>query len=502
MKQILFAFLCLWLIGCKKDTPEKDKPANIVIEINPTETSTSYAAASKIIMVDANANWQLTSNAAWCSVSPTNGTPGTTGVTITIDENKSSVTVREALLTFTSGTYTKTHLVKQQIFVEPITIADAAFRAYCLANLDVNNDQVISLAEAQNIKTLNIQGLGIASLSGIEHFSSLTSLNCSNNALTTIDISKLSKLTTLNCANNQLTELSIATNVNLTALDCSGNSALATIQVWTGFVATASFVKPAAAEFKAPEINTPMGYSLVWQDEFNTPRKAGGKPELPNTALWWYETGANGWGNNEIQNYVSGFKNADTCAAIYDGTLKIILKKTGSEVLSVRMNTSASWTYGYFEARMKLPPGKGTWPAFWMMPKNFTAWPKDGEIDIMEHVGYRPNYIHSSVHTQAYYHSIGTQKTAERYVSTAQSEFHVYAVEWTADYVKGFVDGVNYFTFNNDKTGNYDTWPFFKPFYLKLNMAWGGNWGGAQGVDETALPATFEIDYVRVFQKN
>ncbi len=103
----------------------------------------------------------------------------------------------------------------------------------------------------------------------------------------------------------------------------------------------------------------------------------------------------------------------DTCAQVSGGTLKIIARQSGTEVLSVRMNTARSWTYGYFEARLKLPAGKGTWPAFWMMPKNFTAWPDDGEIDIMEEVGYRPNYVSSSIHCKAYNHSIGTQKTAE-----------------------------------------------------------------------------------------
>ena len=239
----------------------------------------------------------------------------------------------------------------------------------------------------------------------------------------------------------------------------------------------------------------PQGYTLVWQDEFVASR-------IPDTKKWWYETGKSGWGNNELQNYIPGLIGQDTCALISNGILKIIAKKRGSEVVSIRMNTVDSWTYGYFEARLKLPVGKGTWPAFWMMPKNFRAWPDDGEIDIMEHVGYRPNWISSSIHCKAYYHSIGTQKTAEKFVSTAQSDFHVYAVEWTEDYIYGFVDGVRYFTFNNDKTGNKNTWPFNTPFYLKLNLAWGGNWGGAQGVDESILPATYEIDYVRVYQKN
>ena len=239
----------------------------------------------------------------------------------------------------------------------------------------------------------------------------------------------------------------------------------------------------------------PQGYSLVWQDEFEGSR-------MPDTKKWWFETGSHGWGNNEIQNYINRFSGTDTCAQVYNGTLKIIAKKVGSQILSIRMNTNESWLYGYFEARMKLPVGKGTWPAFWMLPKNFVKWPDDGEIDIMEHVGYDPNNIVCTIHCKAYNHSIGTQKGSTRYVSSAQSDFHVYAVEWTADYIYGFVDGVRYFTFENDKQGNKDTWPFNVPFYLKLNLAWGGNWGGAQGVDESALPATYEIDYVRVYQKN
>jgi len=241
-------------------------------------------------------------------------------------------------------------------------------------------------------------------------------------------------------------------------------------------------------------IDTPAGYTLVWSEEFNS-----GK--MPDTDKWWYETGKSGWGNNELQNYVAGVIGTDTCALVSDGTLKIIAKKKGAEVISIRMNTRDSWLYGYFEARLKLPQGKGTWPAFWMLPQNFQHWPDDGEIDIMEAVGYRPNWVHSSIHCKAYYHSIGTQKTAEIYVPTADTDFHVYAVEWTSDFIKGYVDGHCYFTFTNDKQGNKNTWPFNAPFYLKLNLAWGGDWGGAQGVDESKLPATYEIDYVRVFQK-
>ena len=244
----------------------------------------------------------------------------------------------------------------------------------------------------------------------------------------------------------------------------------------------------------------PNGYTLVWQDEFNEIGK-GGKNTTPNMGKWNYETGSHGWGNNELQNYIPGVEEIDTCALVSKGTLKIIAKKVYNKVISIRMNTNLSWKYGYFEARLKLPVGRGTWPAFWMLPQNFRDWPLDGEIDIMEEVGYNPNVVSSAVHCQAYNHGIGTQKTGEQHIPTAQSEFHIYALLWTEDYIECFVDGKSHFKFENDKKGDKKTWPFNVPFYLKLNLAWGGNWGGAQGVDEKVLPATYEIDYVRVYQK-
>jgi beta-glucanase (GH16 family) len=189
-------------------------------------------------------------------------------------------------------------------------------------------------------------------------------------------------------------------------------------------------------------------------------------------------------------------------AKVADGKLTITAAKIDGQVRSIRVNTTEAWTYGYFEARLKLPKGKGTWPAFWMMPKNFTGWPKDGEIDIMEHVGYHQDYVSSSIHCTAYVHSNGTQKTKEIYLKGATDEFHVYALEWTPEYIKSYVDGEQLFYYKPETYGerNYNTWPFDNPFYLKLNLAWGGNWGGAMGIDETCLPAVYEIDYVRVFQ--
>lgn len=244
-----------------------------------------------------------------------------------------------------------------------------------------------------------------------------------------------------------------------------------------------------------PDITVPEGYRLVWNDEF----ESGAGPDLNN---WKYETGHgdNGWGNNEIQNYIAGSKDGVTCAEVNDGILKIIAQKVGNEVYSVRMNTQNKWKYGWFEARLKLPKGKGTWPAFWMLPDPFTSWPDGGEIDIMEEVGYDANKVLSTIHCGAYNGSNGQQKGGSSYIPTAQTEFHIYAVEWTEEYLSFLVDGKEHFRYANDGKGNA-TWPFTTNFNLKLNLAWGGNWGGAQGIDESALPATYEIDYVRVFQK-
>ena len=149
--------------------------------------------------------------------------------------------------------------------------------------------------------------------------------------------------------------------------------------------------------------------------------------------------------------------------------------------------------------RAKLPKGKGTWPAIWMLSKNIKKWPDDGEIDIMEHVGYNQGFIHASVHTKKYNHSIGTQKTDTLLVKDATEKFHVYRADWTPEKIEMFIDNKKYFTYiNTEKT--YDAWPFDQPFYLILNQAVGGNWGGKEGVDSTIYPQKFLIDYVRVYK--
>ncbi len=252
----------------------------------------------------------------------------------------------------------------------------------------------------------------------------------------------------------------------------------------------------AAPEIKYSDLCPLDGYQLVWQDEFDTDGILKGD--------WTYQTARAGWVNHELQTYVEQTSpGGSPVAECSKGTLKINCFKEGDKVYSGRVYAcrNTGWKYGYVEARLKLPAGKGTWPAFWMMPVHFTAWPDDGEIDIMEEVGYHPNYTSSSIHCKKYYHSIGTQKTKERFCAGAEGEFHVYALEWTADYIRTYVDGKELFYFENDGKGDKQTWPFNTPFYVILNLAWGGDWGGAQGVDESVLPITMEVDYVRVFQK-
>ena len=247
-----------------------------------------------------------------------------------------------------------------------------------------------------------------------------------------------------------------------------------------------------------PDMVIPDGYELAWNDEFDLENGS-----MPDVSKWRFENKPAGWVNNELQTYVpGGARNGVKTAWVEDGALHIRAIREGKDVISARMYSQKSWTYGYMEAAIWLPQGKGTWPAFWMMPDDFSrGWPGCGEIDIMEEVGYHPNYTSSSIHCMKYYHAIGTQKTHEQYTAGAESGYHVYALEWTADALMFYVDGKRHFTFNNDKTGNDDTWPFNKNFYLILNLAWGGDWGGSQGVDANALPCTMKVDYVRVFKK-
>jgi beta-glucanase (GH16 family) len=242
-------------------------------------------------------------------------------------------------------------------------------------------------------------------------------------------------------------------------------------------------------------------WRLVWSDEFDY---AG----LPDPKKWDYDVGGKGWGNKELEFYTARRKEN---ARVEDGHLIIEARKERwqeNEYTSARLasRNKGDWTYGRFEVRAQLPSGRGTWPAIWMLPTGWTygSWPNSGEIDIMEHVGFDPDVVHASVHTRAYNHTINTQKTTQIKIPTSRREFNVYAVEWTPEEIRGYVNDQHYFTFRNERLTNpaadYRQWPFDKPFHLLLNLAVGGTWGGQQGVDSSIWPQRLVIDYVRVYE--
>lgn len=441
--------LALMLMACGSDSGDDPKlpNTNVTFTVTPESLSLGATAGSTAITVYADADWSIESDADWCTVFPTGGVKNE-NINVTVKyATLTGIDARTATLTLRSGSSTKAVSVTQN--PAPTVV--------------LSSTKITAGAQAQE-----------------------QSFTVSSNTEWTASSSQSWCTVSPASSGSGETQVKVAIAENSTN---TSRDAVITIS-YVGGSQTVSVMQLSDA------INTPEGYTLVWSDEFNDKSLT-----MPDESQWWYETGDGGWGNNEIQNYVAGKKGSNVVAAVSDGTLKIKCMKVGSEILSARVNTSQSWTYGYFEARLKLPKGKGTWPAFWMMPKNYVSWPGSGEIDIMEEVGYNPNYTSSSIHCQAYNHTLGTQKTAEVYTAGAQDEFHIYALEWTADYIKTYVDGKQLLYFANDKAGNNDTWPFSNPFYLKLNLAWGGSWGGAQGIDESCLPATYEIDYVRVFQK-
>jgi beta-glucanase (GH16 family) len=234
---------------------------------------------------------------------------------------------------------------------------------------------------------------------------------------------------------------------------------------------------------------------LVWADEFDY-------NGLPDSTKWSYEVGGGGWGNNELEYYTS--KRLQN-ASVADGKLTIaaLLESYGGKLYtSARMvsKQKGDWLYGRIEVSAKLPSGRGTWPAIWMMPTDgaYGGWPNSGEIDIMEHVGYDPHVVHCNTHTNLYNGANG--KGASMMVPDAFDAFHVYAVDWTPYKMDFYIDDTKYFTLN--VSSDYRSWPFDKRFFLILNIAVGGNWGGAQGVDNTVFPAKMVIDYVRVYKNS
>jgi beta-glucanase (GH16 family) len=271
--------------------------------------------------------------------------------------------------------------------------------------------------------------------------------------------------------------------------------------VLTTVAVSAGGCRPPGTEPAANAGDAVAGWRLVWADEFEG-------DGLPDSTRWGYDVGGHGWGNDELQYYT---ERRPENARIAAGRLVIEARREpmeGREYTSARLVTKGrgDWLYGRIEARARLPSGRGTWPAIWMLPTEwrYGGWPESGEIDIMEHVGHDPDVVHATVHTAAYNHLEGTQVGAARVVPTARAAFHVYAVEWTPAEIRGYIDGIHYFSFPNERLSSaaatHREWPFDQPFHLVLNVAVGGGWGGAEGVDPDIWPQRMEVDYVRVYR--
>ncbi|MFT5753725.1 MAG: beta-glucanase (GH16 family) [Flavobacterium sp.] len=244
---------------------------------------------------------------------------------------------------------------------------------------------------------------------------------------------------------------------------------------------------------------------LVLQDEFNI-------DGAPDSALWNYDIGkgpnGDGWGNNELQYYTDRPENI----IVENGMLKITAIRElymGSGFTSARITTKGKFEqqYGRFEARMKLPSGKGLWPAFWMLGNNIDTvnWPQCGEIDIMENKGSQPitvsGALHGPVYTEdsSYIDSYFVTKAYSFTNSRVDTDFHIYGIEWGPNYVNFYVDNVLYNQITPEKLTTGE-WVFnSNPFYMLLNLAVGGNFDGSPNSD-TVFPQEMLVDYVRVYQ--
>lgn len=254
------------------------------------------------------------------------------------------------------------------------------------------------------------------------------------------------------------------------------------------------------------------GWKLVWSDEFE-------KDGAPDPAKWNYEVGF--VRNQELQFYT---KDRRENARVENGSLVIEGRKerfanptyeAGAKggwnqtkkfadytAASLTTRGIAAWTYGRIEVRAKIPTGRGTWPAIWMLGGNIgkAGWPTCGEIDIMENVGFDPDGIHTTVHTGKYNHVKHTAKGHREAASKPYENFHIYAIEWDAKKIDFYFDAKKVFSFADDGGGE-ESWPFNHDHFLLLNLAIGGGWGGAKGIDESIWPQKYLIDYVRVYQR-
>ena len=248
------------------------------------------------------------------------------------------------------------------------------------------------------------------------------------------------------------------------------------------------------------ENQVPAGYLLQWNDEFNG--------DTLNLKYWNIETWWAGAYNNELQSYTKSQNNI----GLNNGYLYLRAQKEtpfnpnqpGYTSGRITTQDKVEMQYGYWEIKAKLPSGVGTWPAIWMLNSKIDTipWPNSGEIDIMEHVGYDENRVFFSIHNEDLFGDVhGTNQQGVYYFEEIEDDFHTYSVEWNENEIKGFVDGVQYFNISKLSNSNYSQWPYDSPFFLIINLAIGGDWGGVQGVDNSIFPSSFIIDYARMFTK-
>jgi uncharacterized protein (TIGR03437 family) len=272
---------------------------------------------------------------------------------------------------------------------------------------------------------------------------------------------------------------------------CIPDSVPRTASVPLVFSAGAAFSTPASIDLEPT-------WQVLWSDEFNGP---AGAP--PDPARWTYDLGGGGWGNSELETYT---KSADNVAQDGAGNLVIRAIKTGTSYTSARIKTQGrfNFTYGKVEARIRIPAGQGIWPALWVLGADIdqAGWPACGEIDIMENIGKEPSTIHGTVHGPGYSGGNGiggplTLPSGKRFAD----DYHVSAIEWSAQSVAFFVDGAQYFEVTPAKLPAGTRWVYQHPFFLILNVAVGGTWPGNPDAT-SAFPQQMLVDWVRVSQRN
>lgn len=423
------------------------------VTVTPESFNVAPEASKQVLKVEANADWAVRCSADWISLTPSGGAKDIpTQISISVKVND-TFDERQADIEVVSGG----KVVKTVKLVQGYVLSATA------------STSSIALSGAESTTSFVVTANGEWTLNNTADWLTLSpekgdkgevevSVKASENTTASERVATI----TLNCGDTQ-------TKINVTQL--------------------------------TDAITIPDGYNLVWSDEFN------GGPTLGKD--WVAENWPAGYVNNELQIYTSNPVDGKSTLEVKDGFLNInCFKASDGKIYSGRVNAmpNKGWLYGYFEARILLPSGKGTWPAFWMMPCNVdwstNPWPRCGEIDIMEEVGANPNYVSSSLHTENYNHTKNTQKTHEMYLAGAEGSFHIYACEWTEDEIITYVDGKEQLRATRASMGSdHASWPFHYAFYPILNLAWGGDWGGYKGVDDKALPVTMKIDYVRIFQK-